>query len=228
MDTEFQIQLKTLMRSHFGPSEMRFYDGSVTVTLIRDFGKYTADQLEQGVYQLLDTHGALETYSIEMVNSNRFKLKLIPKAGQIEDSNADIRRQDDEIRRQAEGNQAERTRQAADETEDAREASRTIGNMLNTSVKASTLEQLLREGIADEIENFILTNLGAAMVILEKSKHTITLDETKELMRFSYLSGLWANAREKDLEILAKIFNDKFAQYSAKWAAGESNDTGQG
>ena len=195
MNKDIQDKLKQVVRGHFGPCEMRFYDDSVTVTLIRDFGKYTVEDLHTELYKL--TNGQdnwLRGVDINVVSPNRFKIHSINDTHQ----------------------QTQNEQNESDEN-DLDELRTTISNTVDEAHEATQLETLLKKEIERDMEEFIFTNLGAAMIMLERSKMHISLDETKELMRFSYLSGLWKNARERDLQVLADVFNTHFEKYSQNW-----------
>lgn len=245
MHIQLENSLKQLIRGRFGPCEMRFYEESVTVTLVRDFGKFAMsdlrvelDNLEVGNYQFSNVIREM-LLGAEIVTENRFKLRL-PIQNELDSAErADQQRQFEKFsppqepdlrettavfspsRKQEnlrpqwtdEDRRLEQERRAA-----ATEVRNTIADAVTEAHDHDTLETLLKKEIERDMEDYVLTNLGAAMVLLQKSMRHISLDETKELMRFSYLSGLWKNARERDLQVLVDVFNDHFAKYGQKWS----------
>jgi hypothetical protein len=206
MNQSMQNNLKTIIRNRFGASEIRFYDGSVTVTLVRDFGKFTHGVLHETVFDMLDNVALayVDQFDIEVVSPNRFKLRV------RKDAPHPSERVENTI-----GLEAEFT---DEEVGDVSELRDTIRNVVDEAHDASMLEKLLIKEVESDTEDFIMKNLGSALVILgNTASREVTLDAAKELMRFSYISGLWKNARERDLEVLVKVFNGKFKKYADQW-----------
>lgn len=202
MQVDTQDLLKKVVRGHLGACEMRFYDDSVTVTLVSKFGDFDGDgedNLYNEVFRLLTENNLESDFRIEVVTPNRFKLHFIPMDEQSDEQLLGLSNED--------------VAPIAEAIEEAFD-------------KGSLNDQLVVD-LKREIEDYLMTNLDAALVILEKSKHTITLDEVKELMRFAFMGGLWYNARERDLEVLSRAFNEAFQKYSDKWTI-LSNEGGRG
>lgn len=238
MNATNQDTLKRIVRGCFGPAEMRFYDNSVTVTLIRDFGKYSLiSDLHNAVNSLLTEHGLDRELDVEIVSANRFKLR------EVSNEEAESRRIADAVaaerfarEEQLDLEDEEDEEDEEQETDRARSYGLDAGDGYDGMIGAvrdavdiaheeSMLKKALIKSIERDTEDFLMKNLGAALVILgEENARVISLDQTKELMRFSYLSGLWANARERDLEPLIEAFNGKFKKYAEQWQINEVSD----
>ncbi len=218
MLTEMRNDLRELVRGVLGQCDMRFYDDSVTVTLIRDFNYYTPGELRGILHEMADDEDKGSLYeqmlrNAVIVNANRFKLH-IPKNWDIGSNEPNDEFDAPNI---SEGAEA----QARLLGLDVNELRSLIGDAVGEAHEGQQLENLLVKDIQRGTEEFIATNLSAAMVILKKSKMHISLDETKDLMRLCYLAGLWDNARERDLPILVKAFNDLFSKYAEEWSLAE-------
>jgi hypothetical protein len=218
MLTEMRNDLREIVRGVLGQCDMRFYDDSVTVTLIRDFNYYTVDELYGILYEMAneEEEGSLYEHMLrnaDIVNANRFKL-LIPKNWDIGSNKPS---EDFDAPNVAE-DAAAQARLLGTDVDDLRKL---IGDTVSEAHEGQQLENLLVKDVQRGTEEFIATNLSAAMVILKKSKMHISLDETKDLMRLCYLAGLWDSARERDLPILVKAFNDLFGKYAEEWSLAE-------
>lgn len=210
-----QDQLKTALREWFGACEIRFYDSSVTVTCVKEFGKHTTGSLRSSVETCLDNIAlgnvdGFVQFDIEVVSANRFKLyerKDVPHPSEAVENTIDLEIGDD-----------------FDDGEDFRETIDVIRNAVDVAHEESMLKQALIKAVERDTEDFIAKNIGSAMAIFKTNRHVVSLDETKELLRFGYISGLWANARERDLEVLIEVFNGKFKAYTNEWTLEHGDD----
>ena len=82
------------------------------------------------------------------------------------------------------------------------------------------LEELQMEKLKQDIETFVAVNAVAALTILEKTKDLAIMNEIQELMRFSFINGLWANASMKDIPLLQKLFNERYNELANLFEVG--------
>lgn len=229
MNATNQDMLKRIVRGRFGPAEMRFYDDSVTVTLIRDFGKNTPDGLKAIVTEMAVDSGIAPNYTVDVINGNRFKLREKKVNDPLVDPNwsqeqvAEFYEQHNQSLPNE--NVSETIGDNYDDGEDYRDTIGAVRDAVDIAHEESMLKKALIKSIERDTEDFIMKNLGAALVILgEANARVISLDQTKELLRFAFISGLWANARERDLEPLIEAFNGKFKKYAEQWQINEVSD----
>lgn len=238
MHQQMRNELRSLIRNAFGQCEFRFYQSSVTVTLVEHAYTYTnRDAIEWILGAIIDAAEELDSpfkddyvrmlETAEIESTKRFKLRLVGETvgthlGSTHPEYKDVgenltQEQRDAVNRLADA-QAQARLLGVDDLDEVRSS---ISAAVGEAHEAQQLENLLKKEIEADMEEFLLNNLGAAMVLLQKSMRYISLDETKELMRFSYLSGLWKNARERDLQVLADVFNKHFEKYAQNWSLAE-------
>jgi hypothetical protein len=188
-------QLSKLIRNEFGPAEIRVNKESITITF-SDTDLITVAGAESAMAFFLRDN-KIEGYDVVGVRGDR--VKLVEREEELKDIDFDDEEFSDE------------------DIQNLRDA---VFATTAAAHEASQLEVLQTKALDYEVDEFLTGNLSAALELLPNSKHTIQLDEVKNLLAFAFLTGKWSNARMADLEVLAQYFNNRFEFHAEQFGHG--------
>ncbi len=194
--------LREELRLYFGACDVRFNKTCITITLHDSYDSFDDFNEDLELFVNRISYGINDEYTYEIVNNGRFKFYPYAEVVNVKpDPHAWVDNLDVEALKKLAAQAFEPMTFKTD------------------NVK---LEELQLEKIKQDIETFLAVNAVAALTILEKTTKNADIDmsEIEELMRFSFLNGLWANASLKDLPSLTKLFNERYNELANLFAVG--------